>query len=184
MSKPWCIWKFFEKAVTRSKLPGAHQVSSVSTQRLQHTHLALLAMPFICYVCAQKVALADDEGSEVTFEELQTMAEEIDVWMRQLGAGPGTKVMLVNSISIWAMAAVLAVLRNGSIIIPNDHKDPAEYRAELIAMADVKLVLCEQPDMAFLLASSASAERPVFHRQRTPSLESRCVQARCVALYC
>eukprot|EP01052_Picozoa_sp_SAG31_P003431 SAG31_NODE_132_length_23398_cov_14.557620_10_plen_112_part_00 len=73
------------------------------------------------------------------------MAETIDVWMRERGAGPGTKVMLVNSISVWALAAVLAVLRNGSVIVPNDHKDPAEYRAELIRMADVTLVLCENP---------------------------------------
>ena len=97
---PLCLWQFFESTVTKSKGPGEH-----------------------------KVALSDDEGLEMTFEQLQTMSEELDIWMRQLGCGKGTRVMLVNSISVWAFVAVMAVIRNGAIIIPNDYKDPAKYRA-------------------------------------------------------
>ena len=97
---PLCLWQFFESTVTKSKGPGEH-----------------------------KVALSDDEGNEMTFEQLQTMSEELDIWMRRLGCGKDTRVMLVNSISVWAFVAVMAVIRNGAIIIPNDYKDPAEYRA-------------------------------------------------------
>ena len=53
--------------------------------------------------------------------------------------------MLVNGITAWAMAAVLAVLRAGAVLIPNDAADPAALRAELIAAAEVAVVLCERP---------------------------------------
>eukprot|EP01051_Picozoa_sp_SAG22_P006598 SAG22_NODE_437_length_10501_cov_3.019804_3_plen_320_part_00 len=113
----WCIWAFFEETVKRSRLPGQN-----------------------------KIALSTDEGDETTFEALRDEAEELDGWMRALGVcGPGQRVMFVGKITPWALTAVLAVVRNGAVFIPNDEKDPAAYRAELIEMAGVSLVLCERP---------------------------------------
>jgi acyl-coenzyme A synthetase/AMP-(fatty) acid ligase len=73
------------------------------------------------------------------------MSEELDRWMRHRGVAKGSVVMLVGEVSAWCMAAVLAIIRAGAVLVPNDVADPPQLRAELIEVARVSLVLCERP---------------------------------------
>jgi acyl-CoA synthetase (AMP-forming)/AMP-acid ligase II len=90
------------------------------------------------------VALYTETGEAMSGEGLLEYSLGLDRALRAAGVVRGDRVMLVNEITAFAMAAALAVIRVGAVFIPNDPNDPAALRAEIIATAKVKAVLAEK----------------------------------------
>ena len=93
---------------------------------------------------AAAIALYTETGVAMTGAELIEYSKGLDRALRAAGVGQGDKVMLVNKITAFAMAACLAVIRVGAVFIPNDPNDPAAFRAGIIGTAKVKAVMAEE----------------------------------------
>ena len=90
------------------------------------------------------VALYTETGAAMPGDELIEYSLGLDRSLRAAGVGRGDRVMLVNEITAFAMAAALAVIRVGAVFIPNDPNDPAALRAGIIQAANIKAVLAEK----------------------------------------
>ena len=93
---------------------------------------------------AAAIALYTETGEAMTGAQLIEYSTGLDRALRAAGVGQGDKVMLVNKITAFAMAACLAVIRVGAVFIPNDPNDPAAFRAGIIGTAKVKAVMAEE----------------------------------------
>ena len=87
--REWCLWRFFEQAVTHNPQPTR-----------------------------SPVAMVDSDGRPpVTYAQLFSDAEQLDRWLRHAGVDKGDVVMLVGHITPWcvtsaATAAAAAVACN------------------------------------------------------------------------
>lgn len=111
----WSLWTVFERSIARAAAADSGAVS-----------------------------LWTEAGDPMSGAELAEYVLGLDRALRAAGIGRGDRVMLVNEITAFAMAAALAIIRVGAIFIPNDPNDPAAMRAEIIASANVRAVLAEK----------------------------------------
>ncbi|MFE6498912.1 non-ribosomal peptide synthetase [Kitasatospora sp. NPDC057738] len=87
-------------------------------------------------------ALAVTDGSTVlTYRELVDAAGRLAAVLADRGIGPGSAVALLCARSTRFVVAQLAVWRAGALVVPLDPAYPRPRIAEMIADADVRLVL-------------------------------------------
>ncbi|MGW0532085.1 non-ribosomal peptide synthetase [Streptomyces sp. NPDC003032] len=123
------------------------------------------------------VALIDEHGGTLDYDELADRVARTAVQLRRRGLRPGDRVALLLERSVDLVVGVHAVTAAGCGYVPIDPTSPPARIAELLAAADVALVLCHEPTRALLqdgpwgtldAAVSRSASVPAF-RRTTPA---------------
>jgi amino acid adenylation domain-containing protein len=84
------------------------------------------------------------EGSELTYGELDTRANQLARHLSAFGVGPGQLVGLCTEHSLEEVLGLLAVLKAGAGYVPLDVELPARRLAFMLADAGVSVVLTEQ----------------------------------------
>ncbi len=91
--------------------------------------------------CPGGVAVEDEAGRSVTYDELARMADRLATRLARWGVGPGDRVGLFLPKSIEAVAAIHGTLKAGAAYVPVDPTAPAIRGAGILADADVKAVV-------------------------------------------
>jgi non-ribosomal peptide synthetase-like protein len=90
-------------------------------------------------------ALAVDDGDvQLTYAELDRLANQLAHHLRGGGIGPGTRVGILLERSWWTYACLLGVLKAGAAFVPIDPASPADRVA----------YICEDAALHLLLSSS------------------------------
>ena len=89
-------------------------------------------------------AIAVTHGEErLTYEELNTRANQLAHYLRSRGVGPDTLVGLCATRTIHAMVGILGVLKAGGAYVPLDPAYPSERLRFIVEDADIKLLLTD-----------------------------------------
>jgi amino acid adenylation domain-containing protein len=92
------------------------------------------------------------EGKTVTYGELDRSAARLACWLRNRGAGPESLVGLCLFRSPDMVVALLAVLKTGAAYVPLDPESPRSRLEQVIAGAEVKLVVTHEALLTLLPA--------------------------------
>jgi long-chain acyl-CoA synthetase len=92
-----------------------------------------------------RVALTRDDGAAVTAGALLSRAAQVRAGLRARGVAPGDRVALLGSNSPDWLACDLATLAEGAVLVPLDPRQDAAERRALVADAEAKVVLVEDP---------------------------------------
>ncbi|MCG5216568.1 amino acid adenylation domain-containing protein [Streptosporangium sp. KLBMP 9127] len=85
------------------------------------------------------------EGGGLTYRELDERANQVAHRLRELGAGPGTRVGLCMERSAELVTGLLGVLKAGAAYVPLDPAYPPGRLAFMVADAEVRTVLTHDP---------------------------------------
>ena len=96
------------------------------------------------------IAVEDDAGRAITYEQLATMADRVATRLARWGVGRGDRVGLFLPKSIEAVAAIHGVLRAGAAYVPVDPASPAIRGAGILTDAGVKAAIVAGPLAATL----------------------------------
>ncbi|KAL6791486.1 hypothetical protein GGI42DRAFT_364850 [Trichoderma sp. SZMC 28013] len=88
----------------------------------------------------EKVAVVSDEGA-LTFQELDGMANKLAHHLQQLGAGPEVIIPCCFEKSIWAIVAMLGVLKAGAACAALDPAHPLERLQTILKDTEAPFVL-------------------------------------------
>ncbi|MBQ1075173.1 amino acid adenylation domain-containing protein [Micromonospora sp. C31] len=91
-------------------------------------------------------------GREITYRELAADVERVAGRLRQRRVGRGTVVGLASGRSIDYLVVTLAILRLGAVYLPLP-QGPAARVARMVARAEARLVVCDEPHRAALAAT-------------------------------
>lgn len=80
--------------------------------------------------------------ASLTYLELETLATRLAISLRRLGVGPEVYVPLLFEKSVWAIVAMIGVLKAGGAFVPLDPSHPATRLKWLISNVGSMLVLC------------------------------------------
>ncbi|WP_157441318.1 non-ribosomal peptide synthetase, partial [Actinoplanes awajinensis] len=100
------------------------------------------------------IAVVDDNGS-LTYEQVNTRANQVARWLIGQGAGPETIVGLALPRSADLIVAALAVLKAGAAYLPIDPGYPAERIAFMLSDAHAGLVLTRSDSVGVLPEGTA-----------------------------
>ncbi|MDR0416453.1 MAG: amino acid adenylation domain-containing protein, partial [Propionibacteriaceae bacterium] len=103
------------------------------------------------------VAVVDGER-QVTFAELEGMANAFARRLRGLGVGRGDRVGLMPERGTALVAAMVGVLRSGAAVVPLSPRYPGERVRQIVAEADVRVLAVGRPE--FLAAIGLDADGP------------------------
>jgi amino acid adenylation domain-containing protein len=105
-------------------------------------------------------ALAAIDGCrQFTYQELNTHANQLAHYLRELGVGPEAHVGLCMERSLDLIVGILGILKAGGCYVPLDPGYPRERLAFLVEDAHISLVLCQKRLRERL---SGMAQRLVF----------------------
>lgn len=111
----------------------------------------------------------------VTYADLRLDAAQIHAGLRDLGIGPGDRVILAAGTTKYFIAALFGVLRSGAVAVPiNPLAPPTEMQAELDAIGP-KLVFVGPAALASLSRCHTEATVVAFpgtHMERAVELDS------------
>ncbi|MFD4656013.1 non-ribosomal peptide synthetase [Kitasatospora sp. NPDC058444] len=140
--------------------------SASSAAPLVRPALALPTLPTLITRQAERRpdALAVTDGSTVlTYRELVEAAGRLAAVLAARGIGPGSAVALLCARSTRFVVAQLAAWRAGALVVPIDPAYPRPRIAEMIADADVRLVL---GDKGLLAEAGLPEERALVLTER------------------
>jgi amino acid adenylation domain-containing protein len=86
-------------------------------------------------------AVIDLDGSEISYAELRSRANQLAHWLRRNGVGPDVPVALSLERSADALVTLLAILHAGGAYVPLDPEYPAERRAFILRDSGASLLL-------------------------------------------
>ncbi|MEV0681657.1 amino acid adenylation domain-containing protein [Actinosynnema sp. NPDC050436] len=95
------------------------------------------------------IAITSRAGA-LSYGALATRVNRLAVGLRQRGIGAEDRVALCHERTPSVVVALLGVLAAGAAYLPVRLTDPAERRAEVLADADVRLVLCDPETKTWL----------------------------------
>lgn len=91
-----------------------------------------------------KIAVRDDAGMALSYSELCSKAEQLAIYLQQLGAGPGSLIALSVNRSAQMLIALLGIMRSGSAYLPLDPSYPAERVRYILEDARAPVLITEQ----------------------------------------
>ncbi|KAL6797965.1 hypothetical protein J3E68DRAFT_448952 [Trichoderma sp. SZMC 28012] len=104
----------------------------------------------------EAVAVVSDEGS-LTFQELDSMANKLAHHLKQLGAGPETIIPCCFEKSIWAIVAMLGVLKAGAACAALDPAHPLERLQTILKDTEAPFVLSSSLQTALVAQTGLQA---------------------------
>ena len=78
---------------------------------------------------------------ELTYGELDALSTRLAHHIVGYGVGPGSVVPLCFEKSMWAVVAMIAVMKAGGVFIPLDSSHPASRRQAILEEADADMVI-------------------------------------------
>src|SRR5688572_4387120 len=91
----------------------------------------------------QHIAVEEDEGGAITYENLDALSNDLRDRLHHLGVRPGDRVGIYLRKSIDAVAAIFGVLKAGAAYVPVDPGAPAARNAYILKDCSVKAVVVE-----------------------------------------
>ncbi|OPB40688.1 hypothetical protein A0O28_0007680 [Trichoderma guizhouense] len=104
----------------------------------------------------EAVAVVSDEGS-LTFQELDSMANKLAHHLKQLGAGPEIIIPCCFEKSIWAIVAMLGVLKAGAACAALDPAHPLERLQTILKDTEAPFVLSSSLQTALVTQTGLQA---------------------------
>ncbi|KAJ5631637.1 amino acid adenylation [Penicillium longicatenatum] len=86
-------------------------------------------------------ALCETQGPGMTYKELDQLSGLLAVHLRALGVGPEKIIPFCFDKSVWAVVAVVAVLRAGGVCVALDPGHPSSRHAQILQNVEATLVL-------------------------------------------
>ncbi|MDX8149496.1 amino acid adenylation domain-containing protein [Lentzea sp. BCCO 10_0061] len=99
-----------------------------------------------------------DGDREISYRELNRLANGLAHALRAGGCGPGTTVGICVPRSAEMLVAVLGVLKNGGTFLPIDAGWPDQRVRQLVADAGCDRLICEQPAVVAAKVAGLGAE--------------------------
>ena len=99
----------------------------------------------------QAEAVTDGSG-RFSYRELDASADRVAQQLRAHGVGPDAMVLVSMKRSVWALVAMIGVLRAGATVVPLEVRTPAVRRAQIIEGCRPRAVLCDGGNLAALQA--------------------------------
>ena len=96
-----------------------------------------------CERTPQAGALTDGQ-EKLTFQELQERSNRLARHLKKVGAGPGTRVVLVLERSIEMVVGLLGILKTGAAYVPLDPSNPADRMAFILEDAKPALIVTQE----------------------------------------
>ena len=93
-------------------------------------------------LCPHAIALVEDER-EVSFDELNNLANRLAHHLRMMGLACGSPVGLVASRSVNMIVSILAILKAGGAYVPLDPTYPKDRICYILDDTGIKIVLAE-----------------------------------------
>jgi amino acid adenylation domain-containing protein len=91
-----------------------------------------------------RTAVVEPGAGELTYEELDALADQVRDRLVELGVGRGDRVGLQMRKSVDALATVLGILKAGAAYVPVDPDGPVERAAYILADCTAKVVVVEE----------------------------------------
>jgi len=92
----------------------------------------------------QRIAVEEDEGAAITYENLAALSNQLRDRLYHLGVRPRDRVGIYLRKSIDAVAAIFGVLKAGAAYVPVDPGAPAARNAYILKDCSVKVVVLEK----------------------------------------
>jgi amino acid adenylation domain-containing protein len=102
------------------------------------------------------------EDQQISYGELNARANQLAHLLIDRGVGPEVIVALAMERSIELVVALLAILKAGGAFLPLDPSAPPARLAQLLALADEPLVLCDEASGRDRLAASRRLDVAAF----------------------
>lgn len=83
------------------------------------------------------------DGS-LTYGQLHVLSDRLAHRLRQSGVGPETKVPLLFEKSVWAVVAMLSVLKAGGCFVCLDERNPIHRVRSLVGQVEGTILLCSE----------------------------------------
>jgi acyl-CoA synthetase (AMP-forming)/AMP-acid ligase II len=116
-----------------------------------------------------KTAMIDlDQGSQITFGELDQIATDIAAALKRCGIGKGSKVLLLSDENLEKLLIWLGVWRLGAVICPFNAEINAKQMVALTASLDPALILYHKDIDVAAMVGDASASRVRFGSASPP----------------
>ncbi|MDK0517983.1 amino acid adenylation domain-containing protein [Streptomyces sp. ML-6] len=108
-------------------------------------------------------AAGDAHGRTLTYRELDTASDRLATLLSSVGAGPGQYVALYSGRDVWAVVALVAVLKTGAAYVPIDPQWPRIRAERLLSELDVMCMVSGpgQQRAAQRLAATVASVRGV-----------------------
>ncbi|MGL6341218.1 MAG: non-ribosomal peptide synthetase, partial [Waterburya sp.] len=85
-----------------------------------------------------------DQNTKLTYNELNTQANQIAILLQSLDLQPGEFVSIWQERSVNFAIAILAILKAGGVYVPIDHSYPPERIAYILAHSESKILLSDR----------------------------------------
>lgn len=98
---------------------------------------------------AQPDAMAVESGDgSATYSTLDQASDRLAHTLQKRGVSPGKPVGFIFGKSLWAIVAILGIMKAGGTCVPIDNSDSYDRKAATISSADVKTVLVASAEYA------------------------------------
>jgi amino acid adenylation domain-containing protein len=89
----------------------------------------------------EKISVTSSWGEELTYKQLHNFSSRLAYDLIRAGAGPGMFIPLFFDKDIWAIVAMLAVLKSGAAFVPVDPESPTSRRNLILATINASIIL-------------------------------------------
>ncbi|EED18482.1 nonribosomal peptide synthase, putative [Talaromyces stipitatus ATCC 10500] len=90
---------------------------------------------------SEKIAITSSWGEELTYKQLHDFSSRLAHDLVKAGAGPGIFIPLFFDKDIWAIVAMIAVLKSGSAFVPIDPESPSSRRDLILRAIRASVIL-------------------------------------------
>ncbi|MGB8193181.1 MAG: amino acid adenylation domain-containing protein [Chitinophagaceae bacterium] len=95
------------------------------------------------FVHPSRVAVITEEGTEVTYGQLQKKIRNLSMILSAAGCTKGKTVGVHTGNTIYTIISIMAVFRTGGVYVPLDMNLPAQRLLHIIKDADIQIVLVQ-----------------------------------------
>lgn len=88
----------------------------------------------------QNHALCSWDG-ELTYDELDAISDTFSEYLKSMGVRPEVSVPFCFEKSVWAIVAMIAILKAGGAIVPLDPTHPISRRLEICGQVDARIIV-------------------------------------------
>src|SRR5262249_32769539 len=114
---------------------------------------------------ANKLAIVDLDGSQITFGELEQITTDIAVDLKRRGIKKGDRVILLSDECLPKLSIWFGLWRIGAVVCPLNVEINAKVMVELTRTVNPKLIFCHSELDANSLVGDHPAPRIMFGKQ-------------------
>lgn len=122
-----------EKYAVHTGKPDAEEVNSCVHELIENSSVE---HPYASAICSW--------DGEITYDQLRILSQRLVHRLKMSKIGPEVTVAILFEKSLWAVVAMIAVMKAGGVFVPLDPAHPRQRIESLIREIDADLLLCSE----------------------------------------